>query len=780
MVLRRKIIRNVIILATLAASLMLTSGLFGKGIVRSFAAGVTATDFSIPSGSDPWGTTFDSTGRMWVALPGCDPTPMCSPGTPPGKIAVYNPSTSHWDITYQLPTGFGQPFFLAIDAKGMVWFPMPMSNSIGMLNPTTQTFQQWSVPSAGSGPWDIAIDHAGKIWFTEHYSNQIGRFDPVTQTFKEYATPDASSQPYGIAVDGANNVWFTENNSAVALIGEYTAGGQMKEYKIRGTLDSNLTPHLIAVGPGGNIWWTEGFVGMVGELNVVQATPGTNNGVTEYSYPQLCSGCGDHTSGIGIDSNGLVWFDDSLQSIFGSISSANPQGSAVSYNTPTNSSHPHDGLQVDGQNRIWFDEEFIGKIAEAVQTGTVSSPTATLSPTPGTILAQDTFQRANQSLWGTASDGQLWGGDANSSSVFAVAGKTGQLANGSTSYNAVLGPTTTNAQVLFSGSMSSFSATATNIGAVLRWTDTNNWYKAYIDGANFIIQKKVNGSTTVLNKIPFAAQAGSSYSLRFSAVGSTLTAKVWPTANAEPTAWMLTATDSSFQSGRSGLRLLMQSKVTAQITAFTAMTQSSTSTVTPSATPSSTPGTTLAQDTFQRTNQSLWGTASDGQLWGGDANSASVFAIVGSAGQLANGNTSYNAVLGPTSINAQVLFSGSISSFNASTTNLGAVLRWTDTNNWYKAYIDGANLIIQKKVNGSATILTQTPFAAQAGTSYSLRFSAVGSTLTAKVWPTANAEPTAWMLTATDSSLQSGQCGLRMLVQNGAIAQITAFIAISQ
>ncbi|TME05669.1 MAG: hypothetical protein E6I80_16330 [Chloroflexi bacterium] len=49
----------------------------------------------------------------------------------------------------------------------------------------------------------------------------------------------------------------------------------------------------------------------------------------------------------------------------------------------------HDGLNVDSQNRVWFDEEFANKLA-------------------------DTFQRANQSLWGTASDGQTWGGDANS------------------------------------------------------------------------------------------------------------------------------------------------------------------------------------------------------------------------------------------------------------------------------------------------------------------------------------------------------------------------------
>ena len=135
-------------------------------------------------------------------------------------------------------------------------------------------------------------------------------------------------------------------------------------------------------------------------------------------------------------------------------------------------------------------------------------------------------------------------------------------------------------------------------------------------------------------------------------------------------------------------------------------------------------------------------------------------------------------MLGPAATNAQVLFSGSISTFN--NTNLGAVLRWTDGNNWYKAYIDGSSLVLQKKVNGSTTILKTASFAATAGTSYTLRFSIVGSTLSTKVWKTGATEPASWMATASDSSFSSGYCGLRILAQNGAVATITSFVATSQ
>ena len=201
-------------------------------------------------------------------------------------------------------------------------------------------------------------------------------------------------------------------------------------------------------------------------------------------------------------------------------------------------------------------------------TPTPTSPTPTLPP--GTKLAQDTFKRANQTFWGTASDGQVWAGSANKLSVFSINNNTGQIANGSTSYNALLGPVATDAKVLFSGSMSSFSNT--NIGAILRWTDANNWYSAYINGTNLIVQKKVNGVITALGKGAFAAQGGTLYSLRFRVVGTNLYARAWQTGTTEPTNWMVTVADSSLSSGSCGLRVLVQSSAVADFTSFLATT----------------------------------------------------------------------------------------------------------------------------------------------------------------------------------------------------------------
>ena len=779
------------------------------------ALAMSATDYYAP-GTDPWGTTFDSSGRVWVALPGCDLSPKCLTSTPPGKIALFNPVAHSWIVTVSLPSGYGQPLFVAVDHSGNVWFTMPVTNTIAVYKPGANTISSWAVPTSGAGPWDLAIDSKGTIWFTEHYVNKIGSFNPTTDTFQEISTPSLNSNPYGITIDASDNVWFTENTDSVALIGEYT-NGTLNEYKIRNsaTAGTGLTPHMISIAPNGDVWWSEGWVSSIAVLRIASAQPGTNNGVTEYHYTPSCSNCGSHTSGISVGKQGYVWLDDSLQNTYGAFPLDASSGFTF-FNAPSGG-HPHDGMNVDAQNNVWFNEEFANKLAEAsvatnitptVGATSTPSPTPIISGTPGTILGKDTFQRANQTFWGNASDGQSWGADANTQNVFSIVNNVGQVANAGNAYSAVLGPGASDSEVLLTGSISAFNNS--NFGAILRWTDNNDWYKAYLDGTSLVLQAKVSGAYKTLSVTPFAATAGTPYSLRFTAIGTTLSAKVWPASTAEPATWTATVTDSGLASGRAGLRMQVPGGVTVSFTSFQAdipggssptatptttatpgVTPTATTTATPGVTPTATPGitptatttpgvtptgtpTSLAQDSFQRTNQAHWGIASNGQTWGGDANTANSFSISSNTGLVSNTSTSYSAVLGAATTNSEIYMNASISNFASN--NFGGVLRWTDGNNWYKAYIDGTSLIIQKKVSGSSTILASVPFAAKAATSYSIHFRVVGSTLTANVWASSGTEPSGWMATATDTSLTSGYCGMRFLAQGSTIA-VTSFLA---
>jgi virginiamycin B lyase len=320
------------------------------------AAGVA--DYPVPSSyTDPWGTAFEPDGRVWVALPGCDlPNPCYNPTS---GLGLFDPKVHRFVSVVSMPES--RPLFVAVASDGSVWFTLPLTNSIGVYRPDTQTLKSWTVPTGGAEPWDLAIAPGGKIWFTEHATNQIASFDPGTGAFEEVPTPTGGSDPYGIAVDHDGSVWFTENPDSVAQIGEYSRQGQLFEFKIRntGTAGTGLTPHLITFDAAGNPWWSEGFACGVGTLNRQAAQPGTNSGVTEYRYSCI----GGHTSGIAFH-NGNIWFDDSNLNKFGSI--PDTSGAFVFYNAP--GSHPHDGLNVDNQGRVWFDEEFSNAIAETAST----------------------------------------------------------------------------------------------------------------------------------------------------------------------------------------------------------------------------------------------------------------------------------------------------------------------------------------------------------------------------------------------------------------------------
>lgn len=205
----------------------------------------------------------------------------------------------------------------------------------------------------------------------------------------------------------------------------------------------------------------------------------------------------------------------------------------------------------------------------------------------------------------------------------------------------------------------------------------------------------------------------------------------------------------------------------------------------------------VVQDTFQRANQTFWGTSSDGHPYNGiDANIENIFSINSNTGQVigdGTGNT-YNAIVGPTVTDAQVYTTGRIDN-TYQDSNFGATIRWQDSNNFYKAFIGSADkpefsssgcyfttgtyVMLIKRQGGNYTVFKCPAMTLNPGTQYAIRFQIVGNTLSAKVWPTSGSEPGAWTVTATDNTFTSGRVGIRTVDNNGAITHITAFTAYS-
>ena len=358
-------------------------------------------------GSDPWDIKFDHSGHVFVAEPQCDVNvagfPVCTTIHTSGIIEYSASGFSNGAqpiarLIEPSNQNYSSPFFLAIDSSGNLWFSEPVTNSIGEYD-TGGNWHQWTVPTAGASPFDLTFDQYGHLWFTELTANKIGVFDPASGTFlNEYTTPTPNSQPYGITGPDPTThaIWFTENSGTVHRIGQLMPNpdgtiqnNQINEYLTNISCPGNncITPHLITYDHSGNIWWSEGYDGAIGKLAINQAANGTHSGVTEYTVPLTCPPtCSSHISGIGVDSNGTVWFDDSLTSRYGSFNPSNNQFSMYVVGTLGGNDHPHDGLTVDCNDNVWVSEEFANTLAEA-QTGAANgSPCGSPQPSPTTTV----------------------------------------------------------------------------------------------------------------------------------------------------------------------------------------------------------------------------------------------------------------------------------------------------------------------------------------------------------------------------------------------------------
>ncbi|OGW48794.1 MAG: hypothetical protein A2Z50_07475 [Nitrospirae bacterium RBG_19FT_COMBO_42_15] len=289
------------------------------------------------------------------------------------KVAAPAAKTDKLFNEFSIPTPYSQPFKIAVDKNGIVWFTEQGNDALGRFDPKTAKFSEHPIPSAkgvGARRWEfsetekkaftggfsvssvgslagIAIDSKGNIWFAEMLGNKIGRFSPEKEEFSEHDIPTPNSGPYGIAIDSKDNVWFTERNAN--KIGRFnSSASSFKEYSIP---TSNSKPAGIAVDQKDNVWFTLSDTNKIGMLESQTGKISEYNILTPSANPY----------DIAVDSKGNVWFTE-LSASANKLGMYSPQmkrfDEAV---VPTSSSVPI-GLVIDKYDRVWFTENKGNKI----------------------------------------------------------------------------------------------------------------------------------------------------------------------------------------------------------------------------------------------------------------------------------------------------------------------------------------------------------------------------------------------------------------------------------
>lgn len=205
------------------------------------------------------------------------------------RIARFEPKTKHfqeWDV----PAGM-MPRGLLVARDGKVIFGGAGNSAIGELDPSTGKVKLYKLPSGDGDPYTLAQDAEGSIWFTEKKAGRLGKLTRATGMVTEYPI---GNDPYGLTVDKRGNVWVTRK--AADQITQFDPKtGQVTHL----LLEKGSQPRRAAMAPDGMLWVTLYGLGRLAKID-----PMANKVVKEYALP---GGPNAGPYAMNVDAMGRIW-----------------------------------------------------------------------------------------------------------------------------------------------------------------------------------------------------------------------------------------------------------------------------------------------------------------------------------------------------------------------------------------------------------------------------------------------------------------------------------------
>lgn len=173
--------------------------------------------------------------------------------------------------------------------------------------------------------------------------------------------------------------------------------------------------------------------------------------------------------------------------------------------------------------------------------------------------------------------------------------------------------------------------------------------------------------------------------------------------------------------------------------------------------------TTLASDTFVRSNQSGWGTASDGQSW--TTTGSGTLTISNNEGVLVSASSDTHVQIGTnTAPDVEICCRIAIADINDICGIQGRFNPATGTT-CYKLLWYGGAAHLNKSIAGTTTQMTTVGLTMTPGSFYWFCLRIIGTSglnLFGKIWADGSAEPATWTTTASDGAVTSAG-GIAML-----------------
>jgi virginiamycin B lyase len=118
------------------------------------------------AGSRPRRIAAAPDGTLWVTLYG------------KGRLAHVDPAAGKVIKEYAMPAGTdGGPYAVTVDGAGRVFASEIQSDTVAMLDPKTEKFQVYKLPSKNVGIRKAIIDAGGRFWYMGSHNGRLGMIE---------------------------------------------------------------------------------------------------------------------------------------------------------------------------------------------------------------------------------------------------------------------------------------------------------------------------------------------------------------------------------------------------------------------------------------------------------------------------------------------------------------------------------------------------------------------------------------------------------------------------
>lgn len=310
------------------------------------------------------------------------------------SAATLEPTTGYEMIQHPVPNGSSWPFELATDNLGRVWVVEQLSNQLGMFDPTTSSWTEYTLPTPNSTANSVSVDSSGNVWVTELTSNKLAELKNGSTKIIEIDIParnfllgslsaPLTCGPVEVISSASGSIWI------LCLF-----SNQIDEYFPNNSTFDQFNLPIWESGPADLVfdssdgfYFTAADANMLGHGVLSELQNGTSDGITEFAptnqtytftfqhQTSLLGNTSQITSslptpaGIAISPDGsTLWVTEHVDSSFDSYNLASKSldrfwlsKTYMEYGYPV--AFPN-GIAIDSNGNVWMAEHYGNKIAE--------------------------------------------------------------------------------------------------------------------------------------------------------------------------------------------------------------------------------------------------------------------------------------------------------------------------------------------------------------------------------------------------------------------------------